>query len=81
MDNTKIPKSLGEHLRKEIGSHNKTDFARRIGISRKQLYNLLDDKSRLTLDVARSLGEATGKGAKHWLQLEFDHRIYSNGIR
>jgi plasmid maintenance system antidote protein VapI len=76
----KTPPSLGECLDKELKAYNKTEFAKRIGISRAQLYNLINDKRSLTLEVAKSLGEATGKGAKYWLDLEHEHRLYENGL-
>jgi plasmid maintenance system antidote protein VapI len=75
------PINFGEYLDREISNQNKTEFARRIGISRSQLYNLINNRRRLRPDVAENLGEATGKGAKFWLQLELDHRVYLNGLR
>ena len=81
MDKITIPKSLGEHLHKELESQNKTEFARRIGISRKQLYNLIDNKRSLTIEVAKRIGEELGTDAKYWLDLEHEHRLYKNGIR
>lgn len=75
------PLSVGEQLHKEIDSLNKTEFAIRIGISRRQLYNLLNDKRKLTLAVAQCLGRETGKGAKYWLDLEHEHRLYCKGLR
>lgn len=81
IEKTTVPLSVGERLHKEIDSLNKTEFAIRIGISRRQLYNLLNDKRRLTLDVAQSLGRETGKGAKYWLDLEHEHRLSSKGLR
>ena len=74
------PLSVGEQLRKEISSLNKTEFASHIGISKSQLYNLLNDRRRLTFEVAESLGRATDKSAKFWLTLEHEHRLHSKGL-
>jgi plasmid maintenance system antidote protein VapI len=56
-------------------------FANELGISKAQLYNLIGNRRRLTLEVASKLGKVTNRGSAFWLQLELDHRLYSNGIR
>jgi len=75
------PLSLGEYLDKELAGKNRTDFAKRIGISRAQLYNLLNDRRRLTMEVAKSLGDVLGKGPAFWLHLELDHKLHSHGAQ
>lgn len=75
------PISVGEYLDKELAGQNKSEFAKRLGISRRQLYNLLGNKRRLTFEVAKSLGEATGHSPAFWLQLELDYLLHAHGAQ
>ena len=78
------PLNFGEHLNKDViprSGMTREQFAKKLGISKAQLYNLIGNKRRLTFEVASKLGQITGKGPAFWLQLELDHRLYSNGIR
>jgi len=74
------PLSVGEQLDKELKGQNRTYFAQRVGISRSQLYNLLNDRRKLTFEVAENLGRATDKSAKFWLTLEHEYRMRSKGL-
>ena len=73
------PISVGEALDKELAGKNRTDFARRIGISRRQLYNILSNTRKLKPKVAENLAEATGKSAKFWLTVQHEHELHSIG--
>ncbi len=48
----------------------KCDFAKTLGISRTHLYDIIRGDRRLTLKVAKRLGEVTDKPAHEWLQMQ-----------
>ena len=76
VNENKTPLSLGEYLNKELKGKNKTDFARRIGISRRQLYNILSNTRKLKPKVAKSLGEVLGQGPEFWLTVQHEYELY-----
>ena len=75
------PISLGKKLAEELQNRNKSEFAKRIGISRRQLYNLLGDTRKLKPKVAEKLAEATGTSVKFWLTLQHEHELHSIGAQ
>ena len=85
MSETKLQSlNFGEHLNKDViprSGMTREQYAKKLGISRPQLYNLIGNKRRLTFEVASKLGEITGKGPAFWLQLELDHKLHSRGVR
>ncbi|WP_210249567.1 HigA family addiction module antitoxin [Methylobacterium oryzihabitans] len=54
----------------------KTEVARRLGVSRQTLYDLLDQKQPVTPQMALRLGRLFGNSAEFWanLQRDFDLR-------
>ena len=65
--------SVGEYLDKQAmpsSGVTRGEFAKRIGVSRSQLYHLIKNKARLTVDLAVKLGEFTGKSAREWLEIQ-----------
>jgi len=66
----------GELLREDILpaiGKPKTEIARLLGISRRTLYDILDEKQPVTVGMALRLGKLCGNGATFWLNLQ---RIY-----
>jgi addiction module HigA family antidote len=55
----------------------KTEIARLLGISRRMLYDLLDEKSPITPQMALRIAKLTGTEAEHWLNLQqmYDLRV------
>ena len=48
----------------------KAEVARALGISRHTLYQLLDEHTRVTPDMALRLGKLCGDGAEIWLAMQ-----------
>ncbi|MDQ3558740.1 MAG: HigA family addiction module antitoxin [Pseudomonadota bacterium] len=48
----------------------KAEVARALGISRHTLYQLLDEHTRVTPDMALRLGKLCGAGAEIWLAMQ-----------
>lgn len=74
------PTHPGEILREDILpalGKPKAEIARLLGVSRANLYNVLDGKQPVTVPMAMRLGKLLGNGASFWLNLQrnFDVRI------
>lgn len=54
----------------------KTQFANDLGISRNQLYGILDEKKSITPNIAVRLGKVLGNGPGIWLRLQDAHDIW-----
>ena len=48
----------------------KAEVARSLGVSRHTLYQLLDEKARVTPDMALRLGKLCGDGPEIWLAMQ-----------
>jgi addiction module HigA family antidote len=48
----------------------KAELARALGISRHTLYQLLDERARVTPEMAVRLGKLCGDGAEVWLSMQ-----------
>src|SRR5579872_4449788 len=48
----------------------KTEIARLLGISRQQLYDILDQKKPVTVETALRLGKLFGNGPSLWINLQ-----------
>jgi addiction module HigA family antidote len=48
----------------------KAEVARALGVSRHTLYQLLDEKTRVTPEMALRLGKLCGDGAEIWLAMQ-----------
>jgi addiction module HigA family antidote len=55
------------------------EAAQGLGITRQQLYNLVNGKSGITPEMAVRLEKAVGSSADHWLRLQAAHDLA--GIR
>src|SRR5262245_50197953 len=63
----------GELLREDIMpalGRPKTEIARLLGISRRTLYDILDEKAPVTVAMALRLGKLCGNGPVLWLNLQ-----------
>lgn len=63
----------GEMLREDVLpalGRPKTEIARLLGISRRTLYDILEEKAAVTPAVALRLGKLCGNGAAIWLRLQ-----------
>ncbi len=53
----------------------KTEIARRLGVSRQTLYDILDEKQPVTPAMALRFGKFFGNGADFWLNLQRDYDL------
>jgi antitoxin HigA-1 len=53
----------------------KTEIARRLGISRQTLYDLLEERQPVTPAMALRLGKFLGNGPDFWLNLQRDYDL------
>lgn len=67
------PMHPGELLREDVIpalGKSKTEIARLLGISRRTLYDILDEKQPVTVAMALRLGKLCGNGPVLWLNLQ-----------
>lgn len=72
------PTHPGEVLREDILPALgllKMEIARRLGISRQTLYDILDEKQPVTPAMALRLGRFLGNDPDFWLNLQRDHDL------
>jgi antitoxin HigA-1 len=72
------PTHPGELLREDVIPAldlPKTEIARRLGISRQTLYDILDEKQPVTPAMALRFGKFLGNGADFWLNLQQDYDL------
>jgi addiction module HigA family antidote len=72
------PVHPGEFLREDILPNvkmAKTDIAKALGISRAQLYAILDKKVIVTAPIALRLGKFFGNGPELWLNMQSNYDI------
>lgn len=73
------PPHPGEVLREDILPHyrlTRKELAAHLGISTRQLGDLLRERRGMTLDLAMRLGAAFGQGAHFWLGLQMQHDLW-----
>ncbi|MDG4906018.1 HigA family addiction module antitoxin [Mesorhizobium sp. WSM4898] len=83
MNTTPIKRGLpamhpGELLREDvIPSLNvsKTEIAKLLGISRRTLYDILDEKQPVTVAMALRIGKLVGNGPVLWLNLQRNYDL------
>ncbi|RUW00018.1 MAG: addiction module antidote protein, HigA family [Mesorhizobium sp.] len=83
MNTTPIKRGLpamhpGELLREDvIPSLNvsKTEIAKLLGISRRTLYDILDEKQPITVAMALRIGKLVGNGPVLWLNLQRNYDL------
>lgn len=54
----------------------KTALAKRLGVTRKALYDVLDGKSAVTASMALRLEKVVGSTAEFWLGLQMQHDLW-----
>ena len=72
------PMHPGELLREDVIPTldlPKAEIARRLGISRQTLYDILDEKQPVTPAMALRLGKFFGKGPDFWLNLQREYDL------
>jgi len=75
----RAPTSPGELLREEVLPSleiSKAEFARRLGVSRQTLYDILDEKKPVTPQTAVRLGKLIGNGPFIWLSMQRNRDLW-----
>jgi addiction module HigA family antidote len=68
----------GELLREDVVPAldlSKAEIARRLGISRQTLYDLLDEKQPVTPAMALRVGKFLGNGPDFWINLQHEYDL------
>lgn len=66
----------GELLREDVLPalpFGKAELARRLGISRQRLYDILGEKTAVSPEIAARIGKLCGNGPSLWLRLQADY--------
>ncbi len=72
------PTHPGELLREDVipaVDLSKAEIARRLGISRQTLYDILEEKQPVTPAMALRLGKFLGNGPEFWINLQRDYDL------
>src|SRR5919205_4477176 len=72
------PTHPGDILREDIlpaTGHSKSEIARRLGISRQTLYDILDEKQPVTPAMALRLCRLLGNSPEFWLNMQRDYDL------
>jgi antitoxin HigA-1 len=72
------PTHPGELLREDVIPAldlSKAEIARRLGISRQTLYDILEEKQPVTPAMALRLGKFLGNGPEFWINLQRDYDL------
>jgi len=75
----RCPTHPGELLREDVLPATglaKAEIARLLGISRQQLYDILDEKRPISPTVAVKLGKLFGNGAGIWVRMQAAYDIW-----
>ena len=72
------PPHPGELLTENVDAMGigKAEFARRLGVTRKALYDVLDGKTGVTATMALRLESVVGSSAEFWLGLQSQHELW-----
>ncbi|MEM8971078.1 MAG: HigA family addiction module antitoxin [Pseudomonadota bacterium] len=73
------PPRPGDFVKADIlDLHNlsQTELAKRLGLSRRSVNQIVLGQRAVTLLVARRLGKLTGTSAKMWLNLQMQHDLW-----
>lgn len=60
----------------EVLHVSKTEFAKRLGVTRKALYDVLDGKTGVTASMALKLEAVIGSSAEMWLGMQAQHDLW-----
>lgn len=61
---------LREHVLPKLSGITKSEFAKMLGVSRQTLYALLDERTRVSVEMALRLGTLVGNGPQYWLDMQ-----------
>ena len=78
-DKTRPPTHPGAFFREIVLpalAVSKAEIARSLGVSRHTLYQLLDEKTRVTPEMALRLGKLCGDGPDIWLAMQLKHDLW-----
>lgn len=78
------PTHPGEILREDVLpalGKPKAEIARLLGVSRQTLYDILDEKKPVTVNMALRLGKLCGDGPRIWLALQHAYDIQTTEPR
>lgn len=78
-DPKRAPMHPGKLLREDVLpaiGRPKTEIARLLGISRKTLYDILDEKQPVTPAMALRIGKLCGNGPMLWLNLQLRYDLW-----
>lgn len=78
------PVHPGAFLREDILPHvdmPKSEIAKALGISRAQLYAMLDERAPVTATMALRLGKFFGNGPELWLNMQSNYDIQTLGLK
>jgi antitoxin HigA-1 len=78
-DPKRPPMHPGRLLREDVLpalARPKTEIARLLGISRKTLYDILDEKQPVTPAMALRIGKLCGNGPMLWLNLQLRYDLW-----
>jgi addiction module HigA family antidote len=73
------PMHPGEMLRDDVLpalGRPKAEIARLLGISRQQLYDILEQRKPISPAVAVRIGKLLGNGARIWIRMQADHDVW-----
>lgn len=76
------PTHPGEILREDVLpalGRPKAEIARLLGVSRQTLYDVLDEKKPLTVNLALRIGKLCGDGPRVWLAIQQAYDIQTAG--
>jgi addiction module HigA family antidote len=61
---------LREHVLPKLSGITKSEFAKMLGVSRQTLYAFLDERTRVSVEMALRLGTLVGNGPNYWLDMQ-----------
>lgn len=73
------PPHVGEILKEEFFDHldiSITEMAKKLGIARQSLSNLLNQKSGISPEMAVKLSKALNTTAEFWMELQIQYEIF-----
>ena len=76
------PMHPGELLREEIipaMDLSVTEIAKRLGVSRQALHDILNESARVSPEMALRLGKLFGNGARFWANLQLTYDLETAG--
>lgn len=79
MTDSRRPTHPGEFLREDVVPAlpvSTAEFARRLGVSRQTVYDLMSEKNPVTVNIALRLERLLGPSAEMWLGMQQAHDLH-----